>query len=112
MSVYGPVNGVHSIIEESSMTFSNAGGHWEWSSEGLSTIFPSPKSFLDRDHVAMVCMHPFYAFFLIKFLTYIIFFSFFAFSFLLHLFHFVSLHFGQKFATTARSSIIFFSFGA
>eukprot|EP00667_Euglena_gracilis_P000649 EG_transcript_649 len=40
--------------EESSMTFSNSGGHWEWSSEGLSTIFPSPKSFLDRDHVAMV----------------------------------------------------------
>ena len=36
------------------MSFSNSAGALEWSSESVLTVFPSLRSCLDRDHVAMV----------------------------------------------------------
>jgi predicted NAD/FAD-binding protein/cyclopropane fatty-acyl-phospholipid synthase-like methyltransferase/DUF1365 family protein len=40
--------------EESDMSFSNSSGSWEWSSNGLSTIFPEWGSCMDVEHVKMV----------------------------------------------------------
>ena len=37
------------------MSFSNSSGSWEWSSNGLSTIFPEWGSCMDVEHVKMVC---------------------------------------------------------